>query len=72
MTVVLGHEAMIARPSITPDAFCALRQTAKNECQVMPYPNPADIARMKEDKNINPMEQAGSNVVISPITCRNR
>ncbi|SUH31452.1 peptide ABC transporter substrate-binding protein [Salmonella enterica subsp. enterica] len=26
----------------------------------MPYPNPADIARMKEDKNINLMEQAGS------------
>ncbi|MDI8752040.1 hypothetical protein MJH54_31810, partial [Salmonella enterica subsp. enterica serovar Montevideo] len=29
---------------------------------LMPYPNPADIARMKEDKNINLMEQAGLNV----------
>ena len=28
----------------------------------MPYPNPADIARMKQDKNINLMEQAGLNV----------
>lgn len=28
----------------------------------MPYPNPADIARMKEDKTINLMEQPGLNV----------
>ena len=28
----------------------------------MPYPNPADIARMKEDKNINLLEQPGLNV----------
>lgn len=28
----------------------------------MPYPNPADIARMKQDKNINLLEQAGLNV----------
>ncbi|WP_250131529.1 ABC transporter substrate-binding protein, partial [Serratia marcescens] len=34
----------------------------KNECQVMPYPNPADIARMKQDKSINLMEQPGLNV----------
>lgn len=34
----------------------------KNECQVMPYPNPADIARMKQDKSINLMEMPGLNV----------
>lgn len=28
----------------------------------MPYPNPADIARMKEDKNITLLEQPGLNV----------
>ncbi len=29
---------------------------------VMPYPNPADIARMKQDKSINLMEMPGLNV----------
>ncbi|EAM5987115.1 ABC transporter substrate-binding protein [Salmonella enterica subsp. enterica serovar Montevideo] len=48
--------------SITPDASVRYAKLQKNECQVMPYPNPADIARMKEDKNINLMEQAGLNV----------
>ncbi|XPE67230.1 hypothetical protein ACNKHR_14060 [Shigella flexneri] len=42
----------------------------KNECQVMPYPNPADIARMKQDKSINLMEMPGLTSVISRITCR--
>ena len=28
----------------------------------MPYPNPADIARMKQDKSINLMEMPGLNV----------
>ena len=48
--------------SITPDASVRYAKLQKNECQVMPYPNPADIARMKQDKNINLMEQAGLNV----------
>ena len=34
----------------------------KGECQVMPYPNPADIASMKKDTKINLMEQPGLNV----------
>lgn len=48
--------------SITPDASVRYAKLQKNECQVMPYPNPADIARMKQDKNINLLEQAGLNV----------
>lgn len=48
--------------SITPDASVRYAKLQKNECQVMPYPNPADIARMKQDKSINLMEQPGLNV----------
>jgi len=32
------------------------------ECHLMPYPNPADIAAMKKDPNINLMEKEGLNV----------
>ena len=48
--------------SITPDASVRYAKLQKNECQVMPYPNPADIARMKEDKSITLLEQPGLNV----------
>jgi len=48
--------------SITPDASVRYAKLQKNECQIMPYPNPADIARMKQDKTINLMEQPGLNV----------
>lgn len=48
--------------SITPDASVRYAKMQKNECQVMPYPNPADIARMKQDSTINLMEQPGLNV----------
>lgn len=47
--------------SITPDASVRYAKLQKNECQVMPYPNPADIAGMKKDKNITVMEQPGLN-----------
>ena len=33
-----------------------------NECQVMPYPNPADIEAMSKDPDINLMQQEGLNV----------
>jgi dipeptide transport system substrate-binding protein len=33
----------------------------KNECQVMPFPNPADLPRMKANKDINLMSKAGLN-----------
>ncbi|GKW38668.1 dipeptide ABC transporter periplasmic-binding protein DppA [Pectobacterium carotovorum] len=48
--------------SITPDASVRYAKLQKDECQIMPYPNPADLARMKEDKNITLMEQPGLNV----------
>jgi len=48
--------------SITPDASIRYAKLQKNECQVMPYPNPADIAAMKKDNTINLMQQPGLNV----------
>ncbi|MGV3345446.1 dipeptide ABC transporter periplasmic-binding protein DppA [Enterobacteriaceae bacterium LUAb1] len=48
--------------SITPDASVRYARLQKGECQVMPYPNPADLARMKEDKEIHLYQQAGLNV----------
>ena len=32
------------------------------ECDIMPYPNPADIAGLKADANLTVMEQAGLNI----------
>jgi len=48
--------------SITPDASVRYAKLKAGECQVMPYPNPADIAAMQADPNINVMEQEGLNV----------
>ncbi|BDH44157.1 ABC transporter substrate-binding protein [Salmonella enterica subsp. enterica serovar Choleraesuis] len=48
--------------SITPDASVRYAKLQKGECQVMPYPNPADLASMKKDSKINLMEQPGLNV----------
>ncbi|MDR0218112.1 MAG: ABC transporter substrate-binding protein [Enterobacteriaceae bacterium] len=48
--------------SITPDASVRYAKLQKNECQIMPYPNPADIASMKQNKDIVLKEQAGLNV----------
>ncbi|WP_434526692.1 dipeptide ABC transporter periplasmic-binding protein DppA [Photorhabdus asymbiotica] len=59
-----GDKAKVDRLvfSITPDASVRYAKLQKNECQIMPYPNPADIARMKQDKDIVLMEQPGLNV----------
>lgn len=48
--------------SITPDASVRYAKLQKNECQIMPYPNPADLERMKQDKTLTLMEQPGLNV----------
>jgi len=48
--------------AITPDASVRYAKLKAGECQVMPYPNPADIAAMKADPDINLMEQEGLNV----------
>lgn len=47
--------------SITPDASTRYAKLEKNECQVMPFPNPADLPRMRENKDINLMQKAGLN-----------
>ena len=48
--------------AITPDASVRYQKLKANECQVMPYPNPADIEAMKKDPDINMLEQEGLNV----------
>ena len=48
--------------AITPDASVRYQKLKADECQVMPYPNPADLKAMKEDKDINLMEKEGLNV----------
>jgi dipeptide transport system substrate-binding protein len=48
--------------AITPDASVRYQKLKANECQVMPYPNPADIEAMKKDPDITMLEQEGLNV----------
>jgi len=48
--------------AITPDASVRYQKLKANECQVMPYPNPADIEAMKKDPDIKMLEQEGLNV----------
>ncbi|MCS3407723.1 ABC transporter substrate-binding protein [Serratia sp. AKBS12] len=48
--------------SITPDAAVRYAKLQKNECQVMPFPNPADLVRMRADNNITVMEKSGLNI----------
>jgi len=48
--------------SITPDASVRYQKLKAGEAHLMPYPNPADLAAMKTDANINLMEMEGLNV----------
>ncbi len=48
--------------AITPDASVRYQKLKAGECHVMPYPNPADIAAMQKDSDINVLEQEGLNV----------
>lgn len=48
--------------AITPDASVRYQKLLAGECHVMPYPNPADIAGMKENPDVTVMEQEGLNV----------
>ncbi|MEL0635473.1 MULTISPECIES: ABC transporter substrate-binding protein [Marinomonas] len=48
--------------SITPDASVRYAKLKAGECDVMPYPNPADLKQMKADPNINLLDQEGLNV----------
>ena len=48
--------------AITPDASVRYAKLKAGECHVMPYPNPADLAQMEKDGDINLMSQEGLNV----------
>lgn len=48
--------------TITPDASVRYAKLKAGECHVMPYPNPADLAQMAKDKDLNLMQQEGLNV----------
>ncbi len=48
--------------SITPDASVRYAKLKAGECQVMPFPNPADLAAMKADPDINLMQKEGLNI----------
>lgn len=48
--------------AITPDASVRLQKLKANECQLMPYPSPADLADIKSDKDLKVESQPGLNV----------
>ena len=48
--------------AITTDASVRYQKLLAGECHIMPYPNPADIAGMKENADVVMMEQEGLNV----------
>ncbi len=47
--------------SITPDSSVRLAKLEKNECQVMPFPNPSDLSRIKKNPALKLMSKAGLN-----------
>jgi dipeptide transport system substrate-binding protein len=58
--------------SITPDASVRYAKLKAGECHVMPYPNPADLAQMAKDKDINLMHQEGLNVGYLAFNCEKK
>jgi len=48
--------------SITPDAGVREQKLKRNECQVMSYPRPADVASLKADPDLQVPSQAGFNL----------
>jgi dipeptide transport system substrate-binding protein len=48
--------------AITTDAAVRLQKLKAGECHVFPYPNAADVEAMKDDPNLQVMEQEGLNV----------
>ena len=48
--------------AITPDNSVRYQKLKAGECHVMPYPNPADLKAMKEDRDINLLQKEGLNV----------
>ena len=48
--------------AITIDSAVRMQKLQAGECQIAPYPNPADLAGLKPDPNLTVMEQPGLNV----------
>ncbi|MGX2948349.1 ABC transporter substrate-binding protein [Frederiksenia canicola] len=48
--------------AITPDASVRYAKLKKGECHAMPYPNPADVEKLKNDKDITLLTRPGLNV----------
>ena len=48
--------------AITPDASVRYAKLKAGECHVMPFPHPADLEAMREDKSIKLLEREGMNV----------
>ncbi len=48
--------------AITPDASVRYAKLKAGECQVMPYPNPADLATMKTDPQVTLLSKEGLNI----------
>jgi len=48
--------------AITPDAAVRAQKLKSNECQIMPYPNAADVSDLKADSDLKVLEQAGLNI----------
>ncbi|TPI29949.1 ABC transporter substrate-binding protein [Mesorhizobium sp. B3-1-6] len=48
--------------AITPDATARIQKVLAGECDIAPYPNPADIATIKANKDVTLMDQAGLNI----------
>ncbi|WP_110947788.1 ABC transporter substrate-binding protein [Pseudomonas bohemica] len=48
--------------AITTDASVRAQKLKKNECQIIAYPRPADIAPLKADANLKMPDQAGFNL----------
>ncbi len=48
--------------AITPEASVRYQKLKAGECHIMPYPNPADLDGMRNDSEINLMQQEGLNV----------
>jgi len=48
--------------AITSDAQVRYQKLMAGECQAMPFPNPADVEDMKQNDDINVLQEAGLNV----------
>ena len=48
--------------AITPDVSVRLQKLKANECQVMPYPSPADLDAIRKDPDLKLLDQPGLNI----------